>query len=128
MIEMEEVKIKLSALWVALMLTYLLGDVLRIFSGDFVAGEIAGMQTSQMMFLGMAILFAIPILMVFLSLTLPRQVNRWMNIIVAIIFFAVNIIGLPGYPSAYDKFLIVVGLVFNILTVWYAWKWPKGEG
>jgi hypothetical protein len=37
---MEEVKIKLSASWVALMLTYLLGDVLRIFSGDFMAGEV----------------------------------------------------------------------------------------
>ena len=26
-------------------------------------------------------------------------------------------------PSAYDKFLIIVGLLFNALTVWYAWKW-----
>jgi hypothetical protein len=124
---MDELKIKLSALWVALVLSYLLGDVLRIFSGDFVAGEIEGMQTSQMMYLGMAILFVIPILMVFLSLTLPDSINRWANIIVAIIFFAVNIIGLPGYPSAYDKFLNVVGLGFNVLTVWYAWKWPKQE-
>jgi len=32
---MEEVRIILSGLWVSLMLTYLLGDVLRIFSGDF---------------------------------------------------------------------------------------------
>jgi hypothetical protein len=30
---------------------------------------------------------------------------------------------LPIYPSAYDKFLIIVGLVLNALTVWYAWKW-----
>jgi hypothetical protein len=30
MIEMEGVKITLSAIWVCLMLTYLLGDVLRI--------------------------------------------------------------------------------------------------
>ncbi|MGB5846770.1 MAG: DUF6326 family protein [Anaerolineales bacterium] len=124
---MKEVKVKLSALWVALMLTYLLGDVLRIFSGDFKAGEIVGMQASQGLFLGMAILFVIPILMVILSLTLNYPVNRWANIIVAIIFFVINLIGLPGYPSAYDKFLIVVGLVFNILTVWYAWKWPQQE-
>lgn len=32
--EMDDIQIKLFALWVALMLTYLLGDVLRIFSGD----------------------------------------------------------------------------------------------
>jgi hypothetical protein len=39
---MVDVQIKLSALWVALMLTYLLGDVLRIYSGDFKAGEFGG--------------------------------------------------------------------------------------
>jgi hypothetical protein len=120
---MGDVQTKLSALWVALMLTYLLGDVLRIFSGDFKAGEIGGMQVSQGMYLGMAALFVIPIVMVFLSLTLNHPVNRWANIIVPIIFFVFNLIGLPTYPSAYDKFLIIVGLAFNVLTVWYAWKW-----
>ena len=124
---MDVVKIKLSALWVALMLTYLLGDVLRIFSGDFNGGEMGGLKASQGMYLGMAVLFVIPIIMVFLSLTLPYPVNRWANIIVPVIFFVVNLIGLPTYPSAYDKFLNVVGLVFNVLTVWYAWKWPKQE-
>jgi hypothetical protein len=123
MIEMEEIRIKLSALWVALMLTYLLGDVLRIFSGDFTAGEIEGMQVTQTLYLGLAILLVIPVVMVFLSLTLPYKADRWANIIVAIFFFVFNLIGLPTYPSAYDKFLIIVGLVFNVLTVWYAWKW-----
>jgi hypothetical protein len=119
----EDVQIKLSGLWVALMLTYLLGDVLRIFSGDFKAGEIGGMKVTQTMWLGIAVLMVIPIVMVFLTLTLKNPANRWANIIVAIVFFVFNLIGLPTYPSAYDKFLIVVGLVFNVLTVWYAWKW-----
>ena len=120
---MAEIKIKLAALWVVLMLTYLLGDVMRIFSGDFSAGEIGGMQITQVMYLGMAVLMVIPIVMVFLSLTLNHPVNRWANLIVAIFFLIFNLIGLPTYPSAYDKFLIVIGLVFNVLTVWYAWKW-----
>ena len=120
---MADVQIKLSALWAALMLTYLLGDVLRIFSGDFKAGEMGGIQVSQFMYLGMAVLMVIPILMVFLSLVLNAPVNRWVNIIVPILFFAFNLIGLPTYPSLYDKFLIIVGLAFNVLTVWYAWRW-----
>jgi hypothetical protein len=120
---MEDTQIKLSLLWVALMLTYLLGDVLRIFSGDFKPGEIGGMKMGQGMWLGIAAVMVIPIIMVFLSLTLAHPVNRWANIIVAICFFIFNLIGLPTYPSAYDKFLIVVGLVFNIVTVWYAWGW-----
>jgi hypothetical protein len=120
---MEDVKIKLSALWAALMLTYLLGDVLRIFSGDFTAGEMGGMQISQELMLGMAALLVIPAVMVFLSVTLKRSVNRWMNIILAVFFFGFNVIGLPTYPSAYDQFLIIVGLVLNALTVRHAWKW-----
>jgi hypothetical protein len=120
---MDEVQIKLSALWIALMLTYLLGDVLRIFSGDFKPGAVGEMQISQAAFLGMAALFVIPVLMIFLSLTLNQPVNRWANIVVPIVFFLINAIGLPTYPGAYDKFLIVVGLAFNVLTVWYAWGW-----
>jgi len=121
---MVEVRIRLSALWVALMLTYLLGDVLRIFSGDFEAAKIGGMMDiSPAFYLGMAVLFVLPIVMVFLSLTLPYPVNRWANIILAILLFAINLVGLPTYPSLYDKFLIIVGLVFNGLTVRYAWRW-----
>jgi hypothetical protein len=122
-IEIEATKIQLSALWVALMLTYLLGDVLRIFSGDFKAGEIAGRQVTQEMWLGIAAVMLIPILMVVLTVALPDPVNRWVNIIVAVAFFAFNLIGLPTYASAYDKFLIAVSLVFNALTVWFAWNW-----
>jgi hypothetical protein len=121
---MEDIQVKLSALWVAAMLTYLLGDVLRIYSGDFnTPGEFGGMKVSQPMWLGIAILMVIPIIMVVLSLTLGHPANRWANIIVAVFFFIFNLIGLPTYPSAYDRFLIAVSLVFNVLTVWYAWKW-----
>jgi hypothetical protein len=120
---MVDMPIKLSIIWIALMLTYLLGDVIRIFSGDFKAGMLEGMKATPMMYLGIAALMVVPIVMVFLSLILPHPVNRWVNIIVAILFFVFNLIGLPTYPGAYDKFLIVVGLAFNVLTVWYAWKW-----
>lgn len=120
---MADVQIKLAGLWAALMLTYLLGDVLRIFSGDFKAGEIGGVRVTQTMWLGIAALMVIPIVMLVLTLMLPQPVNRWANIAVAVGFFLFNLAGLPTYPSAYDKFLIVVGLVFNVVTVWIAWKW-----
>ena len=46
------------------------------------------MKVTQVMWLGIAILMVIPIVMVFLSLTLKNPANRWANIIVAIVFFA----------------------------------------
>jgi hypothetical protein len=120
---MEDVKIILSAIWVATMLTYLLGDVLRIFSGDYVDGEISGMEASQGMWMAAAVLMLIPIVMVVLSIILPYPLNRWINILMAIVLFGVNLVGIPGYPGAYDKFLIIVSLGFNVLVFWYAWKW-----
>jgi hypothetical protein len=120
---MVDVRIILSALWVALMLTYLLGDVMRIFAGDFKPGEIMGAQPTQAMWLGISLFMLIPIVMVVLTLTLRYPAIRWVSIVAALILFVFNLVGLPTYPSAYDKFLIVVGLVFNALTIWYAWKW-----
>ncbi|HSD85714.1 MAG TPA: hypothetical protein VLG46_17760 [Anaerolineae bacterium] len=118
---MLDTRIILSGVWVALMLTYLLGDVLRIFSGDF--AKMQHVQFTQGMWLGIAVLMLIPILMVVLSLILPHPINRGANLIVAVFFFLFNLVGLPTYPSAYDKFLIVVGLVFNMVSVWTAWNW-----
>jgi len=120
---MVDERIILSALWGTLMLTYLLGDVLRISSGDIAAGKMGNVQFTQGIWLGIAALMLVPIVMVLLSLVLPQPVNRWVSIIAASFFFLFNLIGLPTYPSAYDKFLIVVGLGFNALTVWYAWNW-----
>ncbi len=119
---MQDVQIILSGLWVALMLTYLLGDVMRIFAGDFTPGEIEGKKMTQKMLFGMAILMLLPIVMVFLSLTLTYPVNRWTNIIVAIGLLGINLAGLSGYSSN-DKFLFIVGFSFNVLTIWYAWNW-----
>src|SRR4029077_768311 len=105
------------------MLTYLLGDVLRVYAGDFKPGEIAGRKITQNLLLGIAMLMTVPIVMVFLSLSLNYPVDRWANIIVAIVFLGFNLIGLPTYRSSYDRFLIIVGLGFNLLTIGYAWQW-----
>ena len=120
---MEDARIILSASWIALMLTYLLGDVLRIYAGDFKPGEIAGRSVTQNLLSGIAILMAVPIFMAFISLTLSYPLNRWANIIAAIVFFGFNLLGLPTYRSAYDRFLTIVGLGFNVLTIWFAWQW-----
>ena len=120
-----ENRILLSGIWVALMLTYLLGDVVRIFAGDFEPGKIGDMQPGQAMWLGLSVLMLLPIIMVVLTLIMGYPAIRWVNIGVAVFFFLFNIVGLPTYPGLYDKFLIVVGLAFNVLTVWYAWQWTE---
>ena len=125
----EDVQIKLSALWVALMFVWQQGDALRLYSGDAIGGVVdtGNMMSPEMLWMISAIWMTIPVVMLFLSLTLNYPVNRWANIIVGIFFVVINLVGLSAYPWGYDKFLIIVGLVFNVLIVWYAWKWPKQE-
>jgi hypothetical protein len=119
---MARVRIILSGLWVALMLTYLLGDVLRLFAGDITPGEIDGVAATQAVWLGAAVIMMVPIVMVVLSLTLPYPAIRWVSIAVAVLVVVFNLFGLP-YIGRYDNFLIVVSFAFNGLVVWYAWTW-----
>jgi hypothetical protein len=118
----EGVRIILSGLWVALMLTYLLGDVLRIFAGDFVAGEVDGQEATQWMWMVAATMMLIPIIMLVLSLTVSYPAIRWVSIAAAVFLVLFNLAGLP-YDGLYDNFLIAVGFVFNGLIIWYAWTW-----
>jgi len=120
---MQETKVTLSIIWIAVMLTYLLGDVVRIFAGDFTPGEIQGAKFTQGMGLAIAGLMVIPILMVVLTLVLPQNISRWANIIVAGFWLLFNLVGLPTYPGHYDKLLLAVSMVFNGVTIWYAWRW-----
>ena len=120
-----DVRIVLSGLWVAVMLTYLLGDVLRLMAGDVTPGMIGGRQASQGMWLGIAAIMLVPIVMLVLTLALPYPLVGWLNIGVAVLVVVVNLFGLP-YAGMYDNFLILVSFVFNALTVWYAWTWVSG--
>ena len=119
---MLDTRIILSGLWVASMLTFLWGDVLTIFSGDVIPGELQGVQVTQVMSFIMAGLMMIPIVMVVLSLTLKYPAIRWVNIVVAILWVVFTLSSFKGYPG-YNKFLLSIGFVFQAMTVWYAWKW-----
>ena len=120
---MEDIRIILAGLWIALMLTYLLGDVMRIFAGDFTPGKVEGTKFTQPMLMVMALLMLIPIVMIVLSLILSYPLIRGVCTVAAGFLFVFNIAGIHTYPGHYDKFLIAVGLVFNALTIWYAWTW-----
>ena len=119
---MVEVKIILSGLWIATMLTFLWGDVLSIIAGDAEKMFSDQMQMSQVMWTGIAVLMMIPIVMVILSLTLNNPVNRWANIIAAVFWIGFNLLSLGGYPT-YEKVLLVISMGFNVLIFWYAWNW-----
>ena len=126
------VKIKLSSLWVTVMLCHAYGDILSIMKPgaieDFLIGKGAGgLPLTQVSLLLIAISMVLPIIMVFLSLTLKPKVNRWANIILGIVYTFVVPLSMLVETSAYSIFLGIVEVVLTALIVWYAWKWPKQE-
>ena len=77
---MEDLNIILSILWVVVVLIYLLGDVLRIFSGSFTPGEMNGKPAGQKVWFSAAVVMLLPIVMVFLSLILSFPADSYLNI------------------------------------------------
>jgi len=125
------VKIKLSALWVAMMLLYIYADILSLFRPGQVEEMIAGLMgpfpVTQASLLTASILMIIPAVMVFLSLILKPKVNRRVNISLGVLYTLVNISNLIGETWVYYIVFGVVEIVLTLLMVWYAWKWTNSE-
>lgn len=125
------VKLKLSALWAALMFIYLYVDFFGLFQPgaieQILEGKVWVFDITQTWAVSALILMMIPSLMVFLPLVLMPRVNRWVNIVVAIIYIVVAI----GNPIGETWLTIWLGsaveIVLLALIVWYAWKWPRQE-
>ena len=132
------VKIKLAALWVAVVLCAAYADILGHMRSDLIqemiAGKAGGVPINQETLLASAIGMTILIVMVFLSLTLKAKANRWANIVVGILYTGVTlftILPLPIWGQVFWVYYYVFAIaevVFCALIVWYAWKWPKQEG
>lgn len=113
----------LFGFWVALMLIFLLGDVIRIFAGDFKPGKLMGKKASQGSWLLIAGIMLTPVVVAVLTLVLDQPAARMLNIIAALAWFLFNVLGITSYPGYYDRFLLLVSLGLNALTVWYAFNW-----
>ncbi len=126
------VKIKLSALWASVMFLFVYVDIMGKYEPghleDAIAGKIAGFQITQGWLLGVTIMMAIPSLMAFLSVALKPNVNRWVNIVVAI-FKIIVVVGslFIGVPWGYYIFGSILELFLLSLIIWNAVKWPKQE-
>ena len=70
-------------------------------------------------------MLAIPSVMIFLSVALKPNLNRWLNIIFGVIYTVIILITM--WFSAVYLFFGIIEVVLTGLVVWYAWNWPKQE-
>lgn len=128
------VKVKLALLWVALMFFYVYNDIFSLFQpghvAELVEGQLEGIQFTQSLLFGAAVLMAFPSFMVLMSLTLKARANRLVNIIVGILHVLVLIgtqfVG-EGETWYYWRFYELLEALFLALIIRTAWKWPATE-
>lgn len=125
------VKLKLAALWASFMFLYIYVDYFALYMPgkieNILKGKVFVFDITQgfiMMALGLS---TIPMLMIFLSVVLPAKVNRWTNILVAIVHIPYMLFNLTGEAWMHMYFAATVEVVLLLLIIGYAWKWPKQE-
>jgi hypothetical protein len=125
------VKAKLAALWVTVMLLYLYVDHFALFIPgvleDVIAGKMGPFPTTQGSLLAAMALMTIPSLMVFLSLALKARAVRWTNIVVGILYIVVVIGNVVGESWAFYWLGSIVEIVLLALVIWYAWRGPRAS-
>ena len=124
------VQAKLAAAWTSFMFLYVYVDILKFFMpgtiDDILVGIVWEFDVSQVFVIIALSLMAVPILMVFLSMTLPARANRLMNLIVAPIYVVVSAFNALGESWTY-YYTLSIGLEVIVLAliVRYAWTWPR---
>lgn len=122
------VKLKLSALWAALMFCYIYGDYFGLYVPGQLKGMLAGQgpigPVSQRTLVATSVLLVVPGIMVFLSLVLAPKIDRWVNIVLGAFYIAVMLVTMPGAWSFYIL-LGIIEIAIGLLTIWYAWTWPR---
>ncbi|MBW7882617.1 MAG: hypothetical protein H3C34_08260 [Caldilineaceae bacterium] len=123
----EDMRVKLSTLWIVVIFALLAADVLSLYipGAREEMAEFAGDTPIPLLMLAGAILMAIPIVMIFLSRVLERRVNRWANIIAAVITILYVTAGGSTYP--HYIFLAAIEVMSMLLIIWYAWRWSQPE-
>jgi len=130
---MEDVRLILSALWVAVTFCSgfeaILGFLKPGYLDGVMAGDIDGIQVTQLVLVGNAVMMVIKSVMVFLSLTIPFPIIRWTNIILVILFIGIIIMQLGYYFTsgiqkwAYYYVFMLAEIVLYALIALYAWNW-----
>jgi hypothetical protein len=124
------VQAKLAAAWTSFMFLCIYVDYFHLYKPGAIdqirGGVVWEFDISQVFVIIGLSLVAVPILMVFLSMTLPARANRLMNLIVAPIYVLVSAFNALGESWTYFYGLgVVLEVLLLAFILRYAWTWPR---
>jgi len=129
-------KVILSTLWVFFLVNIIYADIISVMKVTYTGYDVTAAENFELvqqilspaMLLLVAIILELGMIMIVLSRVLKRAVNRWANIIIAIIQALVLSASLfVGSPDMYYIFFATVEYTTLLFIVWYAWTWTEPQ-
>lgn len=121
-----DVRLKISALWTAVMFVFAYVDLFSLYRpdvrADLEAGRMFVFDVGEPFLLGVTLYVIVPSLLVYLTLVLPRGWNRWVNILAAGVY-GVTILGSAIGEWGYFILGSAVEAVLLAVVVFHAWTW-----
>lgn len=123
------VRIKISALWTAMLFVFAYVDLFSLYRADvradIEAGQMSAFTIDQSFLLLTTAYVAIPALMVFGALVLRASISRIANFVLSILY-AVTIVGASiGEVNYYYLLGSALEVTLLAAVAFYAWTWPK---
>jgi Family of unknown function (DUF6326) len=121
--------IRLALLWAALMGLYMYNDYFSLYVPGTIeemsAGIIGPLGTANdTVLVIVALVLAIPAMMIFLSVFLPAALSRWSNIFLGVVYTVIEGLTFIGSRPFYQM-VVAFEIVVTLLVVWTAWRWPR---
>ncbi|NMC79046.1 MAG: hypothetical protein GYA59_06775 [Chloroflexi bacterium] len=114
-------KVKLSLLWIFVILNMVYADILSLMDPtSVIRGIMAGVPLPAGGLTAGAVVMETSFAMVILSWVLNYKVNRWVTSIIGVFMIFQVVIGGHGL---YYAFFATVEVACMLLIIWYAWKW-----
>jgi hypothetical protein len=122
-------KFKLALAWTSLMFLYIYNDYFSLYTPGIIQGMMVGRlgplgPATDGVLVGVAMLLAIPSLMIFLSVVLPPFISRWLNVMLGLVYTAVEVMTFSG-PHLFYKIVVGLEILLTLTITWLALRWPK---
>ena len=121
--------IRLALLWAALMGLYIYNDYFSLYVPGTIEEMSAGIigplgAANDTVLVIVALVLAIPAMMIFLSVFLPTVLSRWSNIFLGVVYTVIEGLTFIGSRPFYQM-VVAFEILVTLLVVWTAWRWPR---
>lgn len=128
----DEIKIRLSILWIFITVNYIFCDLLSVMDPQYLKtaileNNLSGLQLTQGFLLASAIMMEIPFIMIVLSRLLNYRANRTINIIAGIVMILIQVSSMFVGTEAtlHYMFFSIIEIACNTFIIITAFKWKE---